>query len=110
LFHVSAGRNDLGMVTIETSPETEAMARARAALFALNTRPDDIGAQAAGALFALNAVHPPYPPVRTLPAGEVPTVETVRELLIAAVEAATDVPELGRIALAGDALNTSILR
>ena len=98
------------MVTIETSPETEAMARARAALFALNARPDDIGGQAAEALFALNAVHPPYPPARRLPAGEVPTIERARELLIAAAQASTDVPELGRIALAGDALNTPIVR
>ena len=98
------------MVTIETSPETEAMARARAALFALNTRDDDIGALAAGALFALNAVHPPYPPARALPDGEAPTLEAVRELLVAAAEATTDVPELGRIALAGEALNTPIVR
>jgi hypothetical protein len=98
------------MVTIETTPQTEAMARARAALFALNTRPDDIGAQAAGALFALNAVHPPYPPARALPAEELPTIETARELLVAAAEATTDVPELGRIALAGDALNTAVVR
>ncbi|GAA4289083.1 hypothetical protein [Georgenia daeguensis] len=98
------------MVSIDTTPETEAMARARAALFALNERPDDIGAQAAGALFALNSVHPPYPPARPLPAGEVPTIEQARELLIAAAEASTDVPELGRIALAGDALNTPIVR
>jgi hypothetical protein len=98
------------MVTIETRSETEAMAKARAALFALNTRPDDVGAQAAGALFALNAVHPPYPPARPLPAGDVPTIEQARELLIAAAEASSDVPELGRIALAGDALNTPIVR
>ncbi|WP_143426814.1 hypothetical protein [Georgenia soli] len=98
------------MVSIETSPETEAMARARAALLALNRRTDTVGAQAAEALFELNLVHPPYPPAHVVSEDQMPDVEDVRELLLAAAAAASDVAEIARITQAAAAFDTPYIR
>lgn len=94
------------MGEITTRTESDAMAAARAALLALNKSPEETGARAAEALFELNAVHPPYPPARTLPAEIMPTVAEVNELLLHATQVAADAQEVDRIIRAATALST----
>lgn len=89
---------------IEVRAQSEQLAWARSVLAALCDRPGPAGVAAVEAFCVLDDVEPPYPPLVELPAGTVLVDQDGIDALLAAVDTAAGVEELGRLAQAAEAL------
>ncbi|PFG45053.1 hypothetical protein ATJ97_0106 [Georgenia soli] len=98
-------------MTIETRPQTEEMARARRLLKRLAAHDGEIsteaGIDASMAFWTLEGLLPPFPPAGDVSGLPLPSLEEVRDALLAAADAAESVEEALTIARAGAELNTS---
>lgn len=97
------------MDTIETRPQTPQVALARRLLKRRAAHDDELdfhdGLRANLAFWIIEGLHPPFPPIGDVSDLPLPTLEEVRDALVAAATAAGTVQEASVIGQAGAELN-----